>query len=209
MGQLRLLSDREIDERGRRYLTMFGMDQFMNRLAGKLSGGMKQKLSLACALIIEPRILLLDEPTTGVDPISRREFWEALAELASHGITIVVATPYLDEAERCQRIALMHDGRVHQVGTPTELRRSVGLERVIARVPVADLRRAEDTLRETPLVHDVQRFGDRLDVLVGDPGHATATIRLRLQAASIDALQTRAASPTLENAFVALLRRQG
>src|SRR5260370_25227747 len=97
---------------------MFGMERFGNRLAGKLSGGMKQKLSLAAALIIEPKILLLDEPTTGVDPVSRREFWDALANLSSEGITIVIATPYLDEADRCNRIALMHEGLIHQTGTP-------------------------------------------------------------------------------------------
>src|SRR6266498_4138624 len=121
MGELRRLSDEEIERRGRRYLEMFSMDRFMNRLAGKLSGGMKQKLSLACALIIEPKILLLDEPTTGVDPVSRREFWDALADLSSQGITIVIATPYLDEAERCTRVALMHEGSIHQTGTPREL----------------------------------------------------------------------------------------
>src|SRR5438552_16980025 len=118
MGELRRLPDEAIEQRGRRYLEMFGMDRFRDRLAGKLSGGMKQKLSLACALIIEPKILLLDEPTTGVDPVSRREFWDALADLSSQGITIVIATPYLDEAERCTRVALMHEGRIHQTGTP-------------------------------------------------------------------------------------------
>src|SRR5262245_59229495 len=209
MGQLRLLSDREIDERGRRYLTMFGMERFMNRLAGKLSGGMKQKLSLACALIVEPKILLLDEPTTGVDPVSRREFWEALADLSNHGITIVVATPYMDEAERCGRIALMHEGRVHHTGTPLDLRRGLGLERLITRVPIGDLRQAEHKVRETSLVRDAQRFGDRLDVLVEDAQGATAVVRDLLNGAGIAALHTRVASPTLENAFVALLRREG
>src|SRR5260370_15379661 len=111
MGELRRLSANEIERRGRRYLEMFSMNRFTDRLAGKLSGGMKQKLSLACALIIEPKILLLDEPTTGVDPVSRREFWDALAGLSSQGITIVTATPYLDEAERCTSVALMHAGR--------------------------------------------------------------------------------------------------
>src|SRR5437016_1721187 len=83
-----------------------GMERFTDRLAGRLSGGMKQKLALACALVAEPRILLLDEPTTGVDPVSRREFWDALAQLSSQAITILLATPYLDEAERCHRVAL-------------------------------------------------------------------------------------------------------
>src|SRR5215831_18160095 len=167
IGELRRLTDADIADRGGRYLQMFGMDRFTDRLAGKLSGGMKQKLSLACALIIEPKILLLDEPTTGVDPVSRREFWDALAELSHGGITIVVATPYLDEAERCTRVALMHDGRIHQVGTPRELRESMGLKRLVVRAP--ELSRALDILQHTPGINDTQRFGDRLDVMVADP----------------------------------------
>jgi len=104
MGDLRHVPPREIETRGRRYLEMFDMDRFANRLGGKLSGGMKQKLALACALVPEPRVLLLDEPTTGVDPVSRREFWDTLAHLSADGLTILVATPYLDEAERCRRL---------------------------------------------------------------------------------------------------------
>src|SRR5438105_1252379 len=147
MGELRRLSTEDIEQRGGRYLQMFGMERFRNRLAGRLSGGMKQKLSLACALIIEPKILLLDEPTTGVDPVSRREFWDALADLSNQGITIVVATPYLDEAERCTRIALMHDGQIHQTGTPRELRQSLGLQRLVVRA--AKLSQALDILEQT------------------------------------------------------------
>src|SRR5947207_11496354 len=109
---------------------MFGMARFKNRLAGRLSGGMKQKLSLACALIAEPKVLLLDEPTTGVDPVSRREFWDTLASLSAEGMTIVVATPYLDEAERCTRVALMYDGQIQQTGTPAEIRNNLGLHRL-------------------------------------------------------------------------------
>src|SRR5437868_678765 len=118
MGELRLLPDEEIATRGDRYLRMFDMHRFKDRLAGRLSGGMKQKLALACALIAEPKILLLDEPTTGVDPVSRREFWDTLAQLSSQGITILLATPYLDEAERCHRVALMYEGRLQRTGTP-------------------------------------------------------------------------------------------
>src|SRR5260370_32621403 len=100
---------------------MFDMDRFKNRLAGQLSGGMKQKLALVCALVPQPHVLLLDEPTTGVDPVSRREFWDVLAHLAAEGLTILVATPYLDEAERCHRIALMYQGEIHQLGPPMEV----------------------------------------------------------------------------------------
>ncbi|NOT59111.1 MAG: ABC transporter ATP-binding protein, partial [Acidobacteria bacterium] len=120
MGELRGLQAAEIERRGLHYLKLFDMHRFTDRLAGRLSGGMKQKLALACALITEPRVLLLDEPTTGVDPVSRREFWDTLAQLSADGMTIVVATPYLDEAERCHRVALMHDGALQQSGTPAE-----------------------------------------------------------------------------------------
>src|SRR2546425_6086792 len=146
VGELRGVPVREIEQRGQHYLAMFGMERFTDRLAGRLSGGMKQKLALACALVAEPRILLLDQPPTGVGPGPRRAVLDALAQLSSQGITILLATPYLDEAERCHRVALMHEGRLHQVGTPAELRQSLGLQRL--EVHAADLRRAETTLAE-------------------------------------------------------------
>src|SRR5262244_262958 len=133
IGDLRGVAPDEIAARGHRYLEMFGMDQFEDRLAGQLSGGMKQKLALASALVPEPRVLLLDEPTTGVDPVSRREFWDALAHLAANGLTILVATPYLDEAERCHRVALLHGGVIQQMGTPKEIRDSLQAARLEVR----------------------------------------------------------------------------
>src|SRR5437588_7841715 len=204
MGELRRLSDSEIEQRGHHYLEMFGMARFKNRLAGRLSGGMKQKLSLACALIIEPKILLLDEPTTGVDPVSRREFWDALADLSSQGITIVIATPYLDEAERCTRVALMHEGRIHQTGTPRELRDHLSLQRLIVRA--SKLSRAEDLLDETAGIDDAQRFGDHLDVMVKDAARGEKLTRETLGKAGIDVNQIEVAAPTLENTIVAMLR---
>ena len=143
-GDLRRIPPNEIADRGRQYLQMFDMDRFADRLAGRLSGGMKQKLALVCALVPQPRVLLLDEPTTGVDPVSRREFWDVLAHLAAEGLTILVATPYLDEAERCHRIAFMHQGEIHQIGTPAELRASLGAKRLELRT--ADIRKAESVL---------------------------------------------------------------
>src|SRR5437868_5341404 len=175
VGGLRRVPVREMERRGERYLTMFGMERFMDRLAGRLSGGMKQKLALACALVAEPQILLLDEPTTGVDPVSRREFWDALTQLSTQGMTILLATPYLDEAERCHRVALMHDGRLHRTGTPAELRQSLGLERLEVRA--ADLRRAGAALDGRDGIADVQRFGDRLDVLVRDASAGERAVR--------------------------------
>jgi len=135
IGDLRRVPPAEILERGRRYLRMFDMDRFEDRLAGQLSGGMKQKLALACALVPEPRVLLLDEPTTGVDPVSRREFWDTLAHLAAEGLTILLATPYLDEAERCHRVALIHQGEIRQLGTPVELRARLDAKRMELRTP--------------------------------------------------------------------------
>src|SRR5467141_3572511 len=143
-GDLRRIPRDEIAERGRQYLQMFAMDRFADRLAGKLSGGMKQKLALVSALVPQPRVLLLDEPTTGVDPVSRREFWDVLAHLAGDGLTVVVATPYLDEAERCHRVALMYHGVLRQIGTPADLKQSISSQRLELRTP--DLAIAEQLL---------------------------------------------------------------
>ena len=204
VGQLRKLTVRQIEERSHHYLELFDMDRFTNRLAGKLSGGMKQKLALACALITEPKVLLLDEPTTGVDPVSRREFWDTLAGLSTGGMTIVVATPYLDEAERCTRVALMHGGVIHQIGTPAEIRRGLRLHRLEVRA--TELGRAEEVLREVADLADVQRFGDRLDVMVGDVGSGERLTGAALGAARIEVREISTGEPTLENAFVAVLR---
>src|SRR5262245_2467217 len=204
VGELRRLPRDVIEKRGGRYLAMFQMERFLDRLAGKLSGGMKQKLALACALVAEPHVLLLDEPTTGVDPVSRREFWDALAQLSTHGMTILVATPYLDEAERCHRVALMHDGRIHRTGTPDELRRGLGFQRL--EVQADDLSRAQMALTGRRGIADVQRFGDRLDVMVADAEAGERTVRAALTEGHVEVHGMRAGSPTLENAFVAILR---
>src|SRR5919205_868131 len=207
IGELRRLERADIEERGMHYLRMFDMARFTDRLAGSLSGGMKQKLALACALIAEPKVLLLDEPTTGVDPVSRREFWDTLVHLSGQGMTVVVATPYLDEAERCTRVALMFDGRIQQTGTPAEIRRGLGLERL--EVHASDLGRAEDVLAATEGIDDVQRFGDRLDLMVKDPARGEELTRAALQSAGLETRGVRHTSPTLENAFVSILRAHG
>jgi len=211
IADLRRVPRAEIADRGLRYLRMFDMDRFQDRLAGRLSGGMKQKLALACALVPEPQVLVLDEPTTGVDPVSRREFWDTLAHLAADGLTILVATPYLDEAERCHRVALIHLGEIHQTGTPAELRSSLHAKRLELRT--SDLPKAERLLarhvgpdRE---IMDVQRFGDRLDLLVRDPGEATAYVETHLLSAQVQVSEIRVSEPTLENIFVAKLRNLG
>jgi ABC-2 type transport system ATP-binding protein len=211
IGDLRRVPPREIAERGQRYLQMFDMDRFSNRLAGKLSGGMKQKLALACALVPQPRVLLLDEPTTGVDPVSRREFWDTLAHLAADGLTILIATPYLDEAERCRRVAFMHEGVIRQMGTPAELRASLHAKRLELRTD--RLGETERVLFESSgsgqAILDVQRFGDRLDLLVSDPEEAKRTLEEKLRAAGLPIGEVHEDEPTLENTFVAKLRSLG
>jgi len=211
IGDLRRVPPEAIAERGQRYLKMFDMDRFADRLAGRLSGGMKQKLSLVCALVPEPHVLLLDEPTTGVDPVSRREFWDVLAHLAAGGLTILVATPYLDEAERCHRVALMHLGELRETGTPAELRSSLHAKRLELRTP--NLSEAEQALAgitgPDKAIFDVQRFGDRLDLLTHDTDEARRALDERMAAASLPVEDVRVDDPTVENTFVATLRALG
>ena len=156
-------------------------------------------------------LLLLDEPTTGVDPVSRREFWDALAHLSADGLTILVATPYLDEAERCNRIAFMHQGQFLRIGTPSELRASLGVKRIELRTP--DLRKTETILSQLNQSHvdllDVQRFGDRLDLLAEHPEQVEPEIRKGLESAGVTVDEMRIDDPTLENVFVARLRSLG
>ena len=207
-GDLRLIPPDEIASRSLQYLQMFDMDRFADRLAGQLSGGMKQKLALVCALVPQPKVLLLDEPTTGVDPVSRREFWDALAHLTAEGLTILVATPYMDEAERCHRIAFMHLGEILQIGTPTELCASLGAKRIELRT--ADLRKAEEVLSgvsgSDKDIIDVERFGDRLDLLVRDPDKEQQWVSEKLKGAGLSVDEMRVDEPTLDNIFVAKLR---
>jgi ABC-2 type transport system ATP-binding protein len=207
---LRRVPEGKFKQRKAKLLHLFSLEQFSTRLASQLSGGMKQKLALCCALIAEPQVLLLDEPTTGVDPVSRREFWDLLASVAAEGVSIVVATPYLDEAERCNRIALIYEGKIQQIGTLNQLRASLGLHRIEVRAK--NLPAVEEALSvNSPenSISDLQSFGDRLDVLVPDLKRGTEEIRqvLEQQQLELDSLQPD--EPTLENVFVTRLRQQG
>ena len=130
MAGLREVPEEDFQRRRKQYLKQMDLDRFSDRLAGQLSGGMKQKLALCCALIARPKVLFLDEPTTGVDPVSRREFWDVLATVTQEGVTVVVATPYLDEAERCTRLILLHEGEMQDIGSPAELKQSLHLHRL-------------------------------------------------------------------------------
>jgi ABC-2 type transport system ATP-binding protein len=182
------------------------MAPFRDRLADKLSGGMKQKLALACTLIHTPALLVLDEPTTGVDPVSRRDFWRLLARLQRDGLTILLTTPYLDEAERCSRVALMDRGRLLVVAPPDELRASAGAAvEVLAR----PYREAAEWLRRQHGVADVEAFGQRLHAsLTGADSGEAAVVRLDagLRAAGLQVESVRRTIPSLEDVFIQQIR---
>jgi ABC-2 type transport system ATP-binding protein len=202
---LRLVPPKEYSERRERYFKLFDIYRFADRLAGRLSGGMKQKLALSAALIAGPKLLLLDEPTTGVDPVTRRDFWDALTSLATEGMSIIVATPYLDEAERCHRVALMERGKIFDIDTPAQFRSKMGLTRL--EVKVNPLAQAEDILSKSPEAADVQRFGDRLDVLAARPDAAEGDLRKRAAGNGLSITGIQRSQPTLENAVVGQLRK--
>ena len=204
-GGLREVPAEDFKARRDRYFKLFELTKFADRLAGRLSGGMKQKLALSCALISDPKLLLLDEPTTGVDPVTRRDFWDALTSLANDGMSIIVATPYLDEAERCHRVALMERGKIYDIDTPTNFRLKMGVTRL--EVEVEPLSQAEDVLAASPEAQDVQRFGDRLDVMAACPDAAESDLRQRAERAGLRITEVRRSQPTLENAFVGQLRK--
>jgi ABC-2 type transport system ATP-binding protein len=188
-------------------LDMTQLAPFRGRLADRLSGGMKQKLALACTLVHEPELIVLDEPTTGVDPVSRREFWKLLSEFLARGITIVMSTPYLDEAERCARVALLHEGRTLAVDAPSRLRTLIGGQIVEVMAPGrAD---AADVTRTLPGVSDVQVFGERLHItLDSDSGEAVDALARQMAATPLAGASVRAVPPSLEDVFIATLARK-
>lgn len=204
-GGLREVPESDFSARRERYFKLFDLGRFTERLAGRLSGGMKQKLALTCALIADPALLLLDEPTTGVDPVTRRDFWDALTSLATGGMSIIVATPYLDEAERCHRVALMERGKIYDIDTPARFRSKMGITRL--EVKVEPLAKAEDVLAKSSEVKDVQRFGDRLDVMAANPDAAESDLRRLADANGLKVTDIVRSQPTLENAFVGQLRK--
>jgi ABC-2 type transport system ATP-binding protein len=186
-----------------------GWTPFRDRLADRLSGGMKQKLALACTLIHTPELLVLDEPTTGVDPVSRRDFWKILARLQRDGLTLLLTTPYLDEAERCQRVGLMDHGRLLALDTPDRLRRS--LAGVMLEMIAEPKRKAAELLAARAEVSDVETFGERLHLRLPDEspaGAEAAGVRLRgaLAEAGIEVDSCRAIVPSLEDVFIARIR---
>ena len=198
----RLHGVNDFASRRQRLLELTGLVKFRDRLADRLSGGMKQKLALACTLVHQPPLLVLDEPTTGVDPVSRREFWKLLAEFVAQGLTIVLATPYLDEAERCSRIVMLYEGRRLALDEPSHLQAS--LEGSVLEIVVDSPRRALEVLSGTFGTDRIQLFGDLLHARV-DREDAAEVIRDQLEHAGLGAAVVRRVVPSLEDVFIDLL----
>lgn len=188
-----------------RLLDMTQLTRFRTRRADRLSGGMKQKLALACTLVHEPEILLLDEPTTGVDPVSRREFWKLLAEFLSRGLTIVMATPYLDEAERCSRVALVHEGKLLALDEPSRLQERLAgqLLEVMTDTPRPPI----EVLAQVHGVEDVQLFGDRAHarIAAGSAAAVAQAIERALERNGVRSTGIRPVAASLEDVFIDLI----
>jgi ABC-2 type transport system ATP-binding protein len=191
--------------RAERLLSFARLGEFRHRRAALLSGGMQRKLALACVLIHTPELVLLDEPTTGVDPVSRREFWEILSELHLQGVTLALSTPYMDEAELCTRVGLMAEGRLIACDTPAQIKRMIH-EELVALWPT-DVRKAREALAGLPDLREVQMFGDQLRILVDDAEAAIPRIASILAIHGVGVRELRPTPARMEEAFVSLIGR--
>jgi ABC-2 type transport system ATP-binding protein len=207
-GTVRSMRRAEMSSRSAELLHFVGLAGFERRLAGQLSGGMKQKLGLACALIHRPRLLLLDEPTTGVDPVTRQDFWQLIIRLLSEGVAVVVSTPYMDEAARCNRLGFMSHGRFLMEGSPRELA-SLLNGRVLMLIAQPKLT-AREVCYVDPDIEDVAAFGERLHMRLragtstAGPESVLDRLTAALLAAGVQIHELRAIPPTLEDVFIAL-----
>lgn len=196
----------ERKEREDRMLEFSRLTTFKDRLAQNLSGGMKQKLALACTLMHKPDVLFLDEPTTGVDPVSRREFWRILYDLVADGMTIVVSTPYMDEAERCNRVAMMNNGKILRLDTPSAFKQSITDS--LIEIQADDLENVKKTLGNIEGIQSIQIFGDKLHVLASRDFDATNIIIDNLMNNNIEYKRIRDIQPSLEDVFVRMIENE-
>lgn len=194
-------------------LDFVGLSSFRDRFAGKLSGGMKQKLGLATALVSKPKVLLLDEPTTGVDPVTRQDFWKLIIKLSTEqnngGFAVLLTTPYMDEAARCHRIGFMKDGQIIQEGKPTQLRDSFKGSVIEARV--TDGHFVKDLVKELPGIKDVRTFGDRLHIVV-DPADTDIVmdgVARSVLNSGYELIEIKRILPSLEDVFISLSTEEG
>jgi ABC-2 type transport system ATP-binding protein len=193
------------EEKIDRLLAFSNLTPFKKRLAGNLSGGMKQKLGLSCALIHTPKVLFLDEPTNGVDPVSRRDFWRILYQLLREKVTIFVSTAYLDEAERCSRVGLMHKGKLLALGTPDEVKKL--MQGTIIEIRSSEPRKATAFLREQLKAASVGLFGSRVHLLTQSPDQDAGQAEEILTKAGFKLAGVRPIEPTLEDVFISVVGR--
>ncbi|HLU94245.1 MAG TPA: ABC transporter ATP-binding protein [Membranihabitans sp.] len=222
-GRFSLYTDLTVEENLQFFATLYGvtveenysiirdiyvqLEPFKSRRAGKLSGGMKQKLALCCALIHHPRVLLLDEPTTGVDPVSRKEFWDILDVLRSKGMTILVSTPYMDEAERCDRIALIQEGAILSIDTPLGITQKYPYQ--LFGVQSADIRRALGLIRKSEYIDTCYSFGDSLHITFPNDEPQVERILRELSVAGVTETSIAPIDPHIEDCFIQLMNRHG
>jgi ABC-2 type transport system ATP-binding protein len=206
-ADIQMIPRRGRKERIEELLDFGKLGPFKNRQAGKLSGGMKQKLGLACALVHRPEVLFLDEPTNGVDPVSRRDFWRILYRLLTDGVTVFVATAYLDEAERCGRVGLMHRGQLLACDTPRGLKKL--MEGGVLELTGSDPRKAVRLLSCEFSTGSVALFGEKLHLYAPDPKAAGEKAAAVLAAGGIELAGIREVEPTLEDLFVSLIKNKG
>ena len=197
--------DAERPARLQRLYHFSNLGTFEHRLAGQLSGGMKQKLGLCCALVHQPEILLLDEPTFGVDPISRRDLWLILHDMVAQGVTVVVSTAYLDEAERCDHVALLNQGKIIALDRPAVLQESLVGDMLVVRA--SDPRRALERLRAAPGVRRAALFGDTIHVTLDDRARDWPGVREALEGAGVELLDFHEIGPGLEDVFMERVAR--
>jgi ABC-2 type transport system ATP-binding protein len=190
-------------ERRNELLEFTRLTPFRSRLADNLSGGMKQKLALACSLIHKPEIIFLDEPTTGVDPVSRRDFWKILSSLIKEGITIFMSTPYLDEAERCTRVALMNKGEIMSLDEPRRIKASINKE--IIEIVSPQARKAYKLVQEN-MDNEVQLFGDRINIVADSYEKVYTNIESLFKKNGVTIESSRSIPPSLENVFIHLVK---
>jgi ABC-2 type transport system ATP-binding protein len=218
-GRFSLYQDLSVEENLKFFATIFGttikenyelirdiyvqIEPFKKRLAGKLSGGMKQKLALCCALIHKPDLLVLDEPTTGVDAVSRKEFWEMLKNLRDKGITIVVSTPYMDEASLCDRVALMQNGKIMQIDTPEKIINSFPKELLAIRA--ANMYQLKDDLQGNPNTHSVYLFGQFLHYTNKSGASDIEEVQTFLQQKGHENISIVPVKPGIEDCFIELM----
>ena len=201
------VNQREIPGRVKEMVALANLQGKEKIITGDLAGGFKQRLALGCAIIHRPKILFLDEPTSGVDPISRRSFWDFIYKLSDEGVTVVVTTHYMDEAEHCNRLALMHDGRIIALGKPEELKEKT-LKEEFFEIECRPLLEGLDVLRRPPHSLEVSLHGSSLHIELDRPGLTEELVERALRDQNIEIIRAERVSPTLEDLFVTLIERK-